>query len=120
MPGTWFTLGQLLRRQAMSIPHHTALLWSGGSMTYAQLDERTDRLANALLECGLQRGDRVALISENAPEYVEWFFALAKMGAIAVPINVRLAPEEIHYILRHAGIRGLFAGRLLEVPSKGV
>ncbi|HEY8488266.1 MAG TPA: AMP-binding protein [Thermaerobacter sp.] len=109
----WFTLGDLVRKQAVSHPNRSVLIWPGGHMSYAQLDERTSRIANALSERGIRPGDRVALLTENSTAAVEWIFALAKLGAMAVPINLRLNPQEIAYILEDAGVAALFAGRMV-------
>lgn len=113
MGAGWFTLGDLVRKQAASFPKRTALAWPAGRMSFAQLDERTNRIANALSERGIRAGDRVALLTENSPAAVEWIFALAKLGSVAVPINVRLTPQEIAFILKDAGVNAFFAGRMV-------
>lgn len=111
MVHAWFSLGRLLRRHAVTIAQRRAILWPGGSLTYADLDMRTDRLANAIIAHGIKSGDRVAILSENSPEYVEWILALAKVGAICVPLNVRLNLQEMLYILEDADVSGLVVGR---------
>ena len=69
-------------------------------ISYGALDERVCRLANALLDdLGLVKGDRVAILSKNCIEYLEVYFACARVGLIAQPLNWRLAPAEIERIL---------------------
>ena len=69
-------------------------------MTYRELDERSSRLAQALKGAGVGPGRRVAFLDKNSPEQVELFFAAAKLNAVPCPVNYRLAPPEIAYIVR--------------------
>src|SRR5439155_19142379 len=70
--------------------------------TYAELDERTTRLANALLESGLRRGDRIATWMEDGIAYVEVYLAAAKAGLVVAPINARFVASEADYQLEDA------------------
>jgi acyl-CoA synthetase (AMP-forming)/AMP-acid ligase II len=79
----------------------------GRSVSYAELDDRTDRLANALLAQGLEPGDRVAAWMEDRVEYVELYVAVAKAGLVMAPINGRLQPAEATYQLTDSGARAL-------------
>src|SRR3954468_10073721 len=99
-------LPEFLARNARRYPHATALVFDGASLTYAELEERTDRLANALADRGVERGDRVALLLFNRAEVVEAFFGCHKAGATPVPVNFRLAQEEVDYILEDCGAVG--------------
>ncbi len=83
---------------------------TGERLSYAQVNARCNRTANALRELGVGPGDRVALLMMNSVEYFESFFALAKLGAIVVPLNWRLVPEELAFILRDSGARALIFG----------
>lgn len=75
----------------------------GRCWTYAQSDQMVNRLGNLLLErYGICRGDRIAILSQNEPEYVFLFFAVQKIGAILVPLNFRLTPRELGYVLSDA------------------
>jgi fatty-acyl-CoA synthase len=76
-----------------------AVRFGGAALTYDELDDRSSRLASGLVERGLEKGDRVAVLMYNRLEWVELFFALAKAGAVMVPINYLLRPQEIQYIL---------------------
>ncbi|NIV18926.1 MAG: long-chain-fatty-acid--CoA ligase [Woeseiaceae bacterium] len=71
--------------------------------TYAELNSRCNRVANLLLEKGIGKGDRVAFLMMNGIEYIESFFACAKIGAIVVPLNWRLVPDELEFIVNDSG-----------------
>jgi len=79
-------------------------------ITYREAHAETHRLANALINAGLQTGDRMAILSKNSIEFMLLYFAAAKTGIVPVPLNYRLAPAEWAYILNDAGARILFAG----------
>jgi O-succinylbenzoate-CoA ligase len=83
---------------------------TGERLSYAEVDARSNRTANALRELGVGPGDRVALLLANSVEFFESFFALAKLGAIVVPLNWRLVPEELAFILKDSGSRALVFG----------
>ncbi|MCF8142851.1 MAG: long-chain fatty acid--CoA ligase [Deltaproteobacteria bacterium] len=99
----------LEQRRQLS-PNKTALvdLYSGRRFTYRQFNERTNRLANGLREAwGVRKGDRFAILAKNGPEYLEALFAAAKIGAILVPINIRLSGPELVYIFKDCKPKGL-------------
>ena len=75
------------------------------TLSYAEWDARASRLAAALLGLGLEKGDRIALLATNAIEWLEIYVALARAGLVAVPVNFRLQPREIAYIVDHAEAR---------------
>ena len=77
-------------------------------LTYAQLHQRTQRLANALIAMGIKPGDRVATLAWNTGRHMELYFAIAGIGAICHTINPRLSPEQMRYIIDHAEDRALF------------
>jgi len=95
-------LGGLLHSRALENPDATALLCGDKKMSYCELDESSTRLAIWLLDRGLQPGDRVAIHWCNSIEVVQLFFAVFKAGLIAVPINLRLKPPEVAWILEHS------------------
>src|SRR4051794_36603444 len=70
--------------------------------TYAELGERIDRLCNALLELGVQQGDRVATFAWNSQEHLELYLAVPGVGAVLHTVNIRLFPEDLEYIFTHA------------------
>jgi fatty-acyl-CoA synthase len=96
------TVGRLLRDRARTTPDRVAIDSDSGLVTYAELDRRSEELAAALLARGLARGDRVATLTANSPEHVVVFFACAKAGLCLLPLNWRLAPAELGYMLGDA------------------
>jgi fatty-acyl-CoA synthase len=89
-------------------PNRVAVVHNDRSLTYAELHERASRLACALAGSGVRRGDRVAYLGPNAPEFLEVLFAVGRLGAVFVPLNWRLSAPELAYILRDCGARLLF------------
>ncbi len=79
--------------------------------TYRTFATRTHRLANALIELGVKPGDRVSFITFNTHHLLEAYYGVIEAGAVLNPINIRLAPHEIAYILDHAGSRVVFFHR---------
>jgi fatty-acyl-CoA synthase len=104
-------IGELVARSAARYPHKTALVFGAQRYTYRQLDDTINRAANALQALGLERGQRVALLSHNNATYVVLVFALARLGAISVPINFMLKAAEVSYILEDCGACGLIVER---------
>lgn len=81
------------------------------TIDYAQLSDRCARLAAGLAALGVQRGDRVALLSANGHRYLEAFFGLPAAGMVLVPLNTRLAHAELAHIVQHSGSRALITDR---------
>jgi acyl-CoA synthetase (AMP-forming)/AMP-acid ligase II len=100
-------VGELLRKAARTHRARSAIEDSSRALTYGELDLRTDRIAAGLLDLGLAPGDRVALLVPNRVELVECLFAIFKAGLVAVPLNVRLHPREITYILSNSAAAAL-------------
>ena len=101
------TIGDLLWRSAARFPNKTAIVYGQLRQTYAELDKVVNRTANALTERGVRKGDRIALLSHNNHGFVVVNFALARLGAIMVPINFMLGATEVAFILGHAGASGM-------------
>jgi fatty-acyl-CoA synthase len=91
--GFWIT-----KRSQLS-PNRVAVDFEDRTITYEELNERTNRAASVLASLGVSHGDRVAVLADNRPEYVEVFFACAKLGAVIVPVSWRLADSEIQWQL---------------------
>ncbi|QFU75804.1 long-chain-fatty-acid--CoA ligase [Halioglobus maricola] len=102
-------IGQFLSKRAAITPQREAFVeWERGRrFTFAQLNERSNRIANTLLAKGIAPGDRVATLLKNGIEFVESYFAIAKIGAVMVPVNWRLVATEIHFILEDSGAAAL-------------
>ncbi len=99
-----------------------AITFEGRTWTYDDLDRASNRLAAALRSSGVDAGDRVAYLDQNRPEYFVILFGAAKLGAVCVAVNFRLAPREIGHIVSDAGAKvlfvgGEFAGAVLAVAS---
>lgn len=104
-------IGTQVHIGAVRTPDKSAVeLESGARRTYAELDERTSRLAHALLAQKLRRGDRVALWLGNCLEYLDTYLACAKAGLVVVQINIRHKPAEARYQLEDSGARVLVFG----------
>ncbi|HZW28393.1 MAG TPA: AMP-binding protein [Trueperaceae bacterium] len=84
----------LAAKRAQLTPDAPALHWDGRWLTYAQLDDRAERMAAALREAGVRKGDRVAVLAHNHVAHVDTILATAKTGAVYAPFNVRLAERE--------------------------
>src|SRR4051812_19117723 len=92
-------VADIVRRFARERPAHVALRHGDRELTYAELDERSNRLAGALLAGGVREGSRVAYLGRSAPEVIELLFAVAKIGAVIVPLNWRLSRRELARVL---------------------
>jgi acyl-CoA synthetase (AMP-forming)/AMP-acid ligase II len=91
-------MGEILRRTASRLPNKPALVMGEQSLTYDQFNRRVNRLASALLEMGLNKGDRVAVLTHNCIEYYEIYLALCKAGGVHCPINNLLRPRELQQL----------------------
>jgi fatty-acyl-CoA synthase len=96
-----------LERTLRVFPEKTGIVDGDRRLTYAAFGARVYRLANALRRQGVEPGDRVAILCRNASEMLDAHFGVPQIGAILVPINVRLTSDEIAYILDHSGARAL-------------
>jgi acyl-CoA synthetase (AMP-forming)/AMP-acid ligase II len=91
-------------------PDKAAIVFEGKRYTFSQLNERVNRLANGLIKLGVQKGDRVSFIQVNCNQCVETYFAVAKMGAIYLPLNFRAKEKEFTYMLNTAEATTLIVG----------
>jgi len=97
------TLGDLLHRSAARTPDKLAVVCGDTRWTYAAFDRLVDRLTAGLAGRGVAKGTRVAILARNSHAFAALRFALARLGAVLVPINFMLKADEVAYILRHAG-----------------
>ncbi|NKB69766.1 MAG: long-chain-fatty-acid--CoA ligase [Candidatus Latescibacteria bacterium] len=95
-------IGDLLTAAAQSFPDNIALVYGDRQWSYAQFNRRANRLARALYNLGLAPGDKVAVLMHNRPEMLESMVAAFKAGCTAIPLNFRLHPKELAYIIDHA------------------
>ncbi len=96
---------EFLRRSRRLYPEKEAVVDEGLRLTYAQFGDRCDRWSAALQALGVQQGDRVAYIAPNTHAQLESFYAVPQIGAVLVPINYRLTPEDFTYIINHSGAK---------------
>ena len=104
-------LGDIMRLNAMKFPDKTALVFRDTRLSYLEVNRRVNRLANALLGIGVNKGDRVAVLADNCSQYVEVYFATAKDGMVIVPINNSLDAEGITYIVSDSGANTIIFGQ---------
>ena len=118
-------IGLWLAKRAFLSPAREAYVGDDGHrFTFRALNERCNRAANAFVGAGVLPGERVALLLMNSPEFVEAYFALAKIGAVVVPLNWRLVADELAFILKDSGATRLifdaeFAETVAELHARG-
>src|SRR5258705_7872896 len=101
-------LSDLIERNAAFTPDKPATVFEGKILSYAALNARIEQTARALKsELGVSRGDRVAILSQNRPDYLVLLYACARLGAMLVPLNWRLAVAEQLFILSDSGAKVL-------------
>ena len=97
------TLHRFLEETARKYPNRTATILKGARLSYAELDQLTDRLAAGLDAMGLQRGDRVAILMPNSPQFVIAFYGILKAGGVAVATNPLYTPRELEHQMKDSG-----------------
>jgi len=104
------TLSQVLRETAERFGERPAILDpSGVSLSYDELEAQVDRLARGLLDLGVGKGEKVGLWMPNIPEWIAAYYAIARIGAVVVPMNTRYKTHEVEYILDDSEATTLFA-----------
>lgn len=102
------TLAHVLEPALALAPDRAAIYFEDRSITYRELDEAANRIANGLLALGIRRGDRIAVHIDNRPEFMEVFIGVMRTGAILVPTNVMYTAEEMEHIVGDSGAKALF------------
>jgi acyl-CoA synthetase (AMP-forming)/AMP-acid ligase II len=102
--------GALVDYWRQATPDREALRYGERSWTWAQFADRVDRNAAAQLAAGLRPGDRIALLDKSSPAHLETALACLRAGTVLVPVNFRLAPDEIRHLLTDAQVRLLLTG----------
>ncbi len=99
------SIGWFLAKRAHLSPRQEGMVdvASGRRFTYDEMNRRCNQTANLLKSLGAKKGDRVAFLMMNGAEFVESYFAVAKLGAVCVPLNWRLTPDELEFILKDSG-----------------
>jgi acyl-CoA synthetase (AMP-forming)/AMP-acid ligase II len=118
-------VGLFLSKRAFRDPNLEAIFEpaSGRRFTYREFNDRANRIANTLLDLGVSFGERVGVLLMNGVEFLETFFACGKIGAVCVPLNWRLVPDELEFILNDSGTCTLvfgsdFAGTAAELRTR--
>jgi fatty-acyl-CoA synthase len=111
------------KRSEFVFPNRKAVVYRDKSYTWKEFAERVYRLANGLKQCGIKKGDRVAILSRNNNANLEAFYGIAMAGGVIVPLNYRLQANEVEYILNHSGskvlvLEHLYAGAIKTVQGK--
>jgi long-chain acyl-CoA synthetase len=91
-----------LKKTVAATPDKVASIAVDARYNFKQLDERINRLSGALADLGIQRGDRVAILALNHSRYLELYYGIPQLGAAVVPINFRIPPSEVKYIIEHS------------------
>jgi len=106
-----------LKARAASQPEKLALVCGDTALTYTQFAAQVESVAHAWLRQGLRPGDRIALHMRNGIQLASCYYACFAAGFVAVPVNTRLTPEEIAYVLEHSGARAYLAPADLRIPT---
>ena len=118
------TLGDILTRTAARVPNKQAFIFRNRQITYQGLDELVDEIAFGLVNEGIKKGDRLAILSKNSLDFVVVMFAVARIGAVFIPINYKLKNQDFAYILSHAEVSGVFASeeyiKVLDDAAKNI
>jgi fatty-acyl-CoA synthase len=118
--GKRLLLGELVARNARKFPDREAVVYGDTRLTYREFNARINRLAHALADKGIKKGEKVAILLFNCNQFLEAYFALAKLGAIAVPLNFRLHPEELEYITNNADAVAFILGETFVDTVRGI
>jgi len=105
---TWLNIGEIINVNANKYPNKLALKDRRRKLTFTELNERTNKLANGILKSGIKKRDKVALLSNNCIEFMELYVAAAKGGFIVVALNFRLHPDDISFIINNSDAKWLF------------
>ncbi|CAM3657642.1 long-chain-fatty-acid--CoA ligase [Mesobacillus zeae] len=106
-------LTQFLDRAVALYGDKEAIITDSRKFTYSQLNERVNRISRGLRDLGVQKGDRVAYLAPNSMEMLEGFYGVFQVGAIMVPLNIRLKPDDYCFILNHSESKILFVDQEL-------
>jgi acyl-CoA synthetase (AMP-forming)/AMP-acid ligase II len=116
---SWLNIGESINVNANKYPNKLALKDKRRQLTFKEFNERTNKLANGILKKGIKKGDKLAILSNNSIEFMEIYVAAAKGGFIIVPLNFRLHPDEISFIINNSDAKWLFVeSRFREATEK--
>lgn len=101
-------VGDSLRFGHRNFPNKEALVFGSTRLTYSQLNRRVNGLAHSLLQLGINKGDKAAIMLQNCSEYIEIYYALAKIGAAAVPLNFMLKGKGLEFLANNSDAKIMF------------
>jgi fatty-acyl-CoA synthase len=110
----------LIARNARRGPDREAVVYGDTRLTYREFNARVNRLAHALMDMGVKKGEKVAALLFNCNQFLEAYLAMAKIGAVTVPLNFRLHPEEIAYIVNNADAVAFIMGETFVNTVRGI
>lgn len=103
------TISEILKRTVEKYPNNIALSGiDGNSISYSELKLKVEKISNFLKEQGILSGDRVAILSENSPNWGVAYIAITTLGAVAIPIMTEFHSTDVQHILRHSGSKAIF------------
>ncbi|MEP6925089.1 MAG: long-chain fatty acid--CoA ligase [Pyrinomonadaceae bacterium] len=105
---TTLNLSMLIERQARQQPDKLAVIWNETRLSYKQLNDYANRIANGLCEIGIAPGDKIALSCPNLPYFPMVYFGILKAGAVVVPLNILFKPREVAYHLKDSDAKAVF------------
>jgi len=108
-------LAYVIQRSCEHFPDNTAIIYGEKKLTFQEVYLRVNQLINGFYDLGLRKGDRVGLMLKNCMESLEIYLALIKAGLVRVPINVRLSPPEVAYMLKDSGAKAVIFS-LADIP----
>ena len=111
-------LGGLVSRNARTVPDKEGLIYEDKRYMWKEVNEKVNAISNTLLKGGLKKGDKVAMWMFNTDLFVFTFYAIAKAGGVAVPVNFRLAPPEAEFIFDHCDAVALVFDDVFEPAVK--
>ncbi len=114
------TISGLIRHHAAARPERAAIIYDDKPISYGELNRRANRVANGLLAAGVKPGARIAVLDKNHPSFFELLFGATKARAVLVPVNYRLAPPEIAFVLDDAKAEMLFYGPDFAAAVSGI
>src|SRR5690242_8874225 len=100
---------QILDLAALQFAERPATSFQGAQLTFAEIKRQADRLAAALSNLGVGKGDRIGIMLPNCPQYVIGFFAIVRLGAIVTNVNPIYTPREVEMVARDSGMRLIIA-----------
>ena len=98
-------VAELMYRNARKHPDKEAIVFKNLRLNYREIDALSNRVANAIIDLGIRKGDRIAMMMRNSEKFVAVYFGILKAGAVVVPINISLVKSEVQFIVNNCEAR---------------